>query len=113
MSDMVHYVPLYLQVKDQLQKKIVDGKQEPGSVIPSEQSLAKMFGTSMSTIRQAINLLVAEGVLSKKQGKGTFITQKKISLSFLSWIGETPRGEMILAELVRGSRKRTRTSRSG
>ena len=96
----MHYAPLYLQVKDRILKKIVDEKFGPGMVIPSEQSLAKTYGTSMSTIRQAINLLVAEGVLSKKQGKGTFIAEKKVVLSFLTWIGETPRGQAILQELI-------------
>ncbi len=101
MDDTVHYAPLYLQVKDMILKKIVDGRFGAGSVIPSEQSLAKTYGTSTSTIRQAINLLVVEGVLSKKQGKGTYITENKVSLSFLSWIGETPRGQAILSELIR------------
>jgi ABC-type glycerol-3-phosphate transport system substrate-binding protein len=82
-------------------KRIVESGYKAGSVIPSEQSLAKTYGTSLSTVRQAINLLVAEGVLSKKQGKGTYITEDKVSLSFLSWIGETPRGESILKDLIR------------
>jgi multiple sugar transport system substrate-binding protein len=59
-----------------------------------------MFGTSISTIRQAVSILVAEDVLQKKQGKGTFVTQKKTRLRFLSWIGESDRGSAILKELV-------------
>ncbi|MFZ4617535.1 MAG: extracellular solute-binding protein, partial [Rectinemataceae bacterium] len=81
-------------------KKIVDEKYAPGLAIPTEQSLAKTYGTSLSTIRQAITLLVADGVLSKKQGKGTFMAEKKTELTFLSWIGETPRGQSLLRELV-------------
>jgi ABC-type glycerol-3-phosphate transport system substrate-binding protein len=100
-NDLVHYAPLYLQVKDRLLKRIVDNGYATGGAIPSEQTLAKTYGTSISTIRQAINLLVAEGVLSKKQGKGTYIAENRVSLSFLSWIGETPRGHAILSELIR------------
>jgi ABC-type glycerol-3-phosphate transport system substrate-binding protein len=101
MDGAVHYVPLYLQVKDKILQKIVESRQEAGSAIPTEQALARTYGTSTSTIRQAINLLVADGVLSKKQGKGTFLTERKTSISFLSWIGETPRGREILDDLVR------------
>jgi ABC-type glycerol-3-phosphate transport system substrate-binding protein len=100
MDDLVRYVPLYLQVRDKILKRIVDEKLGPGMPIPNEQSLAKTYGTSLSTIRQAITLLVADGVLSKKQGKGTFIAEKKSVLSFLTWIGESLRGEAILKELV-------------
>ncbi len=101
MEDLVHYVPLYLQVKDKILQKIVEARLEAGSTIPTEQVLAKTYGTSTSTIRQAINLLVAEGILSKKQGKGTFLAERKTTITFLSWIGETPRGRQILDELIR------------
>lgn len=100
MDDMVRYAPLYLQVKDLILKKIVDEKYGPGMAIPTEQNLAKTYGTSLSTIRQAITLLVADGVLSKKQGKGTFMAERKTELTFLSWIGEAPRGQALLLELV-------------
>src|SRR5512137_1633829 len=101
MEDPVHYAPLYLQVKDKILQKIVESRLPAGSAIPTEQALAKTYGTSTSTIRQAINLLVAEGILSKKQGKGTFLTERRTSISFLSWIGETPRGREILEEVIR------------
>ncbi len=97
----VNYNPLYLQVKDILLKKIVDGLYPPGDLIPSESKLSDEFGTSVSTVRQALALLVADGVLVKKQGKGTMVSEKEIRISFLSWMGETPRGEAILGELVR------------
>jgi ABC-type glycerol-3-phosphate transport system substrate-binding protein len=97
----LNYNPLYLQVKDVLLKRIVDGRYKPGEVIPSEPKLAEDFDTSISTIRQALSLLVADGVLVKKQGKGTTVSTRKIKISFLSWMGETGRGEEILDELVR------------
>ncbi len=96
----LNYNPLYLQVRDVLFKRIVDGRYPPGELLPSESRLASDFGTSVSTIRQALSLLVADGVLVKRQGKGTFVSDEKIGISFLSWMGETPRGEEILNELV-------------
>lgn len=106
MVDPVHYAPLYLQVKDKILQKIVESRLKAGSAIPTEQALARTYGTSTSTIRQAINLLVAEGILSKKQGKGTFLTERTTTISFLSWIGETPRGGEILGELIRRFEKK-------
>ena len=99
-ENRLNYNPLYLQVKDVLLKRIVDSLYPSGELLPSEARLATEFGTSVSTIRQALSLLVADGVLVKKQGKGTFVSDKKVKISFLSWMGETPRGEEILKELV-------------
>jgi len=99
-GDTVTYNPLYLQVKDVLQKRIVDGEYKTGEVIPSESRLAEDFGTSVSTIRQALSILVAEGVLKKKQGRGTFVSEKKVKISFLTWIPETRKGEGVIADLV-------------
>ncbi|HUI71202.1 MAG TPA: extracellular solute-binding protein [Spirochaetia bacterium] len=97
----LNYNPLYLQVRDVLYKRIVEEEYSPGKAIPSESKLASDFGTSISTIRQALSLLVAEGVLVKKQGKGTIVSDRKVKITFLSWMQETPRGGEILAELVR------------
>ena len=104
-STPLRYAPLYLQVKEVLLKRIVDGQYRPGELIPSEPKLAADFDTSISTIRQALSLLVADDVLVKKQGKGTTVSDRKIKISFLSWMGETKRGEDILNALVRNSRQ--------
>jgi ABC-type glycerol-3-phosphate transport system substrate-binding protein len=94
------YNPLYLQVKDIIQKQVVDGKYPPGANIPSEARLAEDFGTSVSTIRQALSILVSEGKLVKKQGRGTFVSEQKVEITLFSWIGETPRGEEILRQTI-------------
>lgn len=105
-DNKLSYHPLYLQVKDVLMKRIVDGVHGPGELIPSESRLAEEFGTSVSTIRQALSLLVAEGFLVKKQGKGTIVSERKVKISFLSWMGETRRGEEILGSLVKSFEER-------
>jgi ABC-type glycerol-3-phosphate transport system substrate-binding protein len=99
-ADKVSYKPLYLQVKDILAKRIVNGVYRRGEAIPSETKLAEGFGTSISTIRQALSILVADGVLLKKQGKGTYVSDKTTKISFYTWIGETKRGEEILSGLI-------------
>jgi ABC-type glycerol-3-phosphate transport system substrate-binding protein len=94
------YNPLYLQVREILLKRIVDGVYPRGAALPSESRLAAEFHTSVSTVRQALSTLVAEGVLNKRQGKGTFIADQTLELTFLSWMGETPQGDEILRELL-------------
>ncbi|MFP3126130.1 GntR family transcriptional regulator [Ectobacillus funiculus] len=64
---------LYLQVKDILIKRIQGGVWKPGTLIPTEQELIKEFDVSRTTIRQAISILVQNGLLEKKQGKGTIV----------------------------------------
>ena len=99
-SSKVNYTPLYLQVKDILLQRIRENVYQKGRAIPSEATLAQDLGTSTTTIRQAISVLAAEGVLVKKPGKGTFVAEQKTSISFFSWIPETTRGESILRDML-------------
>lgn len=59
--------PLYLQIKDILKHKIITSEYPVGSTIPSENELEDMFSVSRMTIRQAVNELVNEGLLKKKE----------------------------------------------
>ncbi len=94
------YRPLYLQLREVILKKIIDEEFTKDNPLPSEAALAKSFGTSISTVRQALASLVAEDILVKKQGKGTFLSNKKKKIRFFSWLPETQRGEEILHELI-------------
>ena len=92
--------PLYAQVKERLLRRIVDGIYKRGEAIPSEAELAKEFGTSVFTVRQAVSLLVADGMLIKRQGRRTFVSDQKTTLTFLTWLPETKQGEKILLEVI-------------
>jgi len=67
--------PLYEQVRSKLIEGISAGRWRPGEAIPSEGSLANTYGVAIGTIRKAVDALVAEQVLDRQQGKGTFVTQ--------------------------------------
>ncbi len=66
-------IPLYLQLEDDLKKKIENGLYLPGQTIPSENELVEMYGVSRITVREAISRLAAIGYLKKERGKGTFV----------------------------------------
>jgi GntR family transcriptional regulator len=53
----------YGQIAAELQARIVSGAWAPGSAIPAEGALAKEFGIALGTIRQAIAVLVQQGLL--------------------------------------------------
>ena len=76
------HVPLYIQLKDQLLLKIQSDAYQIGDVIMSEQELMKVYQVGRATVREAINELVKEGFLEKKQGVGTFIRQKETGIGF-------------------------------
>lgn len=66
-------VPLYRAVKRALLRAIETAALAPGATLPSEARLAKAFGVSIGTLRQSVSELVAEHVLVRRQGRGTFV----------------------------------------
>src|SRR6266404_5379551 len=72
-------LPLYAQVEDVLAATIADGSLPPGSPLPPEHVLIKRFAVSRTTIRQAVQNLIRRGLIEVRLGKGTFVTQPKIS----------------------------------
>lgn len=82
-------VPLYLQLKEAIWEQIEAGRLTPGDPLPSERELSVKYGISRMTCRQAIGELVAEGVLYRQRGKGTFVANPKISQGLLALTGFT------------------------
>ncbi|KWX79730.1 GntR family transcriptional regulator [Paenibacillus jilunlii] len=75
-------IPLYVQLKDIIKSDIEAGIIKPGQKIPTEFELCEMYSISRRTVRTAISELIEEGLLDRKQGKGTFITTPKIQAKF-------------------------------
>lgn len=72
-------IPLYLQIEQRIGRAIHVGDLAPMSKVSSELELASTFGVSRMTARKAVDRLVAEGLLFRRQGKGTFVAQPKIA----------------------------------
>jgi GntR family transcriptional regulator len=79
--DKQSYLPAYAQLAQILRQRISNETYTPGSRLPSEASLAKNFGVSTMTARQAVGVLVEEGLLRRVQGSGTFVRRLQIATS--------------------------------
>lgn len=73
--------PLYLQIVRMLRQRIASGKLRPLDRLPPEVELAQEYEVSRGTVRQAFDILVHEGLLTRTQGKGTFISERPLRAS--------------------------------
>lgn len=71
-------MPLYIQIKDDIYKKIETG--EYADILPSEKELMKLYEVSRVTLRGALKLLEDEGIISRKAGFGTKINRQMSEL---------------------------------
>jgi len=66
-------IPLYHRVYSVLRQRVDNGTYPPGFQLPTEDELATEFDVSRATVRQAVGDLVAAGLVSRRQGRGTFV----------------------------------------
>ena len=78
MLDANNTIPLYLQMKELIKSAILSREYKNGEQLPTEPELGEKYGVSRITVRKAVEELCREGFLVKKQGKGTFVKQRKI-----------------------------------
>ncbi|MGH8006555.1 MAG: GntR family transcriptional regulator, partial [Candidatus Binatia bacterium] len=71
------HAPLYAKVETSLADDISAGILLTGSQLPPEDRLIERFGVSRTTVRKAIENLVARGLVEIRRGKGTFVAQPK------------------------------------
>ncbi|RJL25173.1 GntR family transcriptional regulator [Bailinhaonella thermotolerans] len=88
MTEEIARIPKYYDVKGRLLE--LTKSLAPGSPLPPERTLAVLFETSRTTVRQALAELVVEGRLLRIQGKGTFVAQPKVAqvLQLTSYTGD-------------------------
>ncbi|MGE8204552.1 GntR family transcriptional regulator [Heyndrickxia sp. NPDC080065] len=71
-------IPMYYQIQEHIRENIKQKKWLMGEAIPSERILTEQFGVSRMTIRQAVQGLVDEGILMRKRGSGTYVSNEKV-----------------------------------
>ena len=71
-------LPVYSQLATIIKEDIASGRLQPGIRIPSESKLAKQYDVSLMTIRQAVGVLVEEGLVKRVHGSGTFVRRIEV-----------------------------------
>lgn len=103
-------VPLYQQLSDKIKEQIIEGQLKPGDRLPTEAEFSQKFDVSRITVRKAIELLVEDEYVIRKQGIGTFVAEKKlnrvmknqtVSFTEMSQMsGRIPSAELISVEWI-------------
>jgi len=102
-------IPLYSQIVGIVKRNISAGTLTAGDLLPSEAELCRTFNISRSTVRQAIGALELEGLVVRKQGRGTFVAEPKVRrrteniysfTSEISSMGMTPSSTLIGFEVI-------------
>ncbi|HEU0230961.1 MAG TPA: GntR family transcriptional regulator [Burkholderiaceae bacterium] len=92
-------LPRYQRLRDELITLITAGQWRPGETIPTEQSLAQTHNVAIGTVRKAVDLLVAEGLLERFQGRGTFVRRASFDNSLFRFFRfQTRQGERRIPE---------------
>ncbi|MBE2270147.1 MAG: GntR family transcriptional regulator [Anaerolinea sp.] len=108
-------IPYYIQVKEALHGAIDQRVWLPGSQIPGEPELCRVFNVSRTVIRQALSEMEHEGVIVRRKGKGTFVAEPKIVESLVQKLtgfyqdmverGHTPVTQVLKQQVIPASSK--------
>ncbi|MCG8638960.1 MAG: GntR family transcriptional regulator [Desulfobacterales bacterium] len=82
-------LPLYYQLKQIIIEKIENRLLEENDKLPTEKELCDQYNISRATVRQALTELEIEEYIYKIQGKGSFVSPKKLSQNLLSFYSFT------------------------
>ena len=86
----------HVQVREHVRALIADA--QPGAAAPSERELVAQFGVARMTVRQALDALVAEGLLERMPGRGTFVAQPRQRVGRLTSYTEDMKRRGLLPE---------------
>src|SRR6201981_31685 len=101
--------PLYESVESALAAGIADGTMPPEMQLPPEEGLIERFKVSRTTVRKAIQNLIERGLVEVRRGKGTFVTQPKITQELteltgfvedMQVLGRTPTARLLDKRIV-------------
>ena len=81
------HVALHTQIADHLAREIGRGELAPGQQLESEHAIGERFGVSRITVRQALQKLADQGLVVRKQGKGTYVSRPAVQFDL-----QKPRG---------------------
>jgi len=107
-------VPRYRWIREQILKRIAENKVQRGAPFDSEVQIAKQFNVSLGTVRKAVDELVAQQILERRQGRGTFVATRDLETSaqfLFHLVGENDVKELPQFQQILGSTIRKASSR--
>ncbi|QQO10837.1 GntR family transcriptional regulator [Breznakiella homolactica] len=108
--------PLYIQLSDYFKHQIQSGALKPGDRLIPETDICGALGISRTTVRQAMDSLMEDGLIVRYRGKGSFVAEEKMRRSInhlysfsknMRDMGHTPGSIVLEAEAIRSSRQIT------
>jgi GntR family transcriptional regulator len=93
-------MPLYRQVKSALLRLLESGQLGPGETLPNEAQIAQMLQVSIGTLRKAVDELVHEHILVRRQGKGTFVAMHNNDRFMFQFFHVEPRPDVFDSRVV-------------
>lgn len=99
--DAIDHAPIYLRLAATLRERIVTGELASGDALPSERDLCDILGASRVTVRRAIEVLIDEGLIVRRQGSGTYVAPRiEAPNSYLSSFSEDAKARGQKAETI-------------
>ena len=83
----MNHLPQYRKLYEILRRQILSGLYAEGSLLPSENELCRLHGITRPTVRQALDTLLRDGLIIKKQGKGSIVRKPLQNIGILSISG--------------------------
>src|SRR3989441_3731962 len=99
-------VPRYHRIAESLRDRIHAGRLTPGTRLDNQRQLAKSFGVTLMTLRQALEVLERENLIARRHGLGTFVAAPSIDYDILQlrrFAGDlSAQGEHVTTRLLGG-----------
>jgi GntR family transcriptional regulator len=102
--DRASPIPFYYQLQEILKEEIERGTWRPGDLLPSEADLERSYGVSRTVIRQALDVLQADGQITRGKGKKSMVAEPKFrweaTIGARDWSQPSSRSQVTLGQLV-------------
>lgn len=100
--------PLYARIAETLRQRIREGAYAPGSRMPGHLRIAEEFGVSAITSNRALQELTQEGLLVRRERRGSFVAAEPFAMSRLAILvpGSAVHGAMLVQDYIRGALER-------
>lgn len=102
-------LPRYLQIRDELMRRICARAWALDEALPAEDKLANEFAVSIGTMRKALEVLASDGIVERVHGRGTFVTRAFERISMMRFVKfsdaekrELPTTRSLAVEVIAG-----------